>query len=386
MAYLLMGLYTLVGIMIFVTSVFVGILFLNKRSYHFMARILMVCATNIGVLAFSLYLGFNSGIFFYLFAAPHLIYLLFSLKQKMTTIICMVSYVCTFILAFALDKYHLISSFPLTAGTLNIIYGLNFIFSITFSFVLITMFAQNNNKYTDMLVDSNQVLQKQQDLLQNEIIEKNRKQEELKTALKEKEILLSEIHHRVKNNLAVISGLVELQNFYIKDEKASAVLKESRNRIKSIALLHEKFYESKNLEFIEIRSYIDELIYFIKLSFSTQQKEIKIHTQIDNIELSLTDALPFSLLLNELITNSYKHAFKNKDNGNIYISLIKRPEEFVFHFKDDGCGFDFNEDIKQNTLGLNLIEAFSKQLKGELIYDSAKNTGTELTLHFNSKQ
>jgi two-component sensor histidine kinase len=386
LSYLLMGLYTLAGIMIFVTSVFLGILFLNKKSHHFMARILMVCVTNIGVLAFSLYLGFNSGIFLYLFAAPHLIYLLFSFRQKITTIVCMVSYVCTFILAYTLDQYHLIQTFPLTTTTLNIIYALNFIFAIIFSFVLITIFAQNNHKYTDMLVDSNQVLQKQQNLLQNEIIEKNRKQEELKTALKEKEILLSEIHHRVKNNLAVISGLVELQNFYIKDEKASAVLKESRNRIKSIALLHEKFYESKNLEFIEIRSYIDELIYFIKLSFSTQQKEIKIHTQIDHIELSLNDALPFSLLLNELITNSYKHAFNAKDNGNIYISFIKRPGEFVFHFKDDGCGFDFNDDIKQNTLGLNLIEAFSKQLKGELIYDSAKNSGTELTLHFNSKQ
>ena len=146
--------------------------------------------------------------------------------------------------------------------------------------------------------------------------------------------------------------------------------------------MHEKFYESKNLEKIEIRSYVDELIYFIKLSFSSQHKKIKIHTQIDNIELSLNQALPFSLLLNELITNSYKHAFKDKQNGNIYISLIKKPNELIFNFKDDGFGFEFSNEMKENTLGLNLIEAFSKQLKGEMSYHSKKSSGIEFKLHF----
>ncbi|HWY38099.1 MAG TPA: sensor histidine kinase [Bacteroidia bacterium] len=382
--YAILRLYVLVGIMAFVTLVFWGIMYLNKRNYHFMARVLIVCATNIGVLAFSVYLGFNSGIFLYLYAAPHLIYLLFNIRQKATTIICMASYVFTFLVTYVIDYFHLVNSISLPAYTINIIYALNFLSSITFSFVLITMFAQNNDKYIDMLVDTNRALQEQQTLLQIEVADKNKKNTELAKALKEKDILLQEIHHRVKNNLAVISGLVELQNFYVKDEKASSILKESRNRIKSIALLHEKFYESKSLEKIEIRSYIDELIYFIKLSFSSQQKEIKIHTQIDHIELSLKDALPFSLLLNELITNSYKHAFKNLGKGNIYISLIKNTEELIFHFKDDGSGFDYSTDIKETTLGLNLIEAFSKQLKGEMSFDSKKSTGTEFNLHFKS--
>lgn len=122
----------------------------------------------------------------------------------------------------------------------------------------------------------------------------------------------------------------------------------------------------------------------LHLSFSTRQKNIKIHSQIDNIELSLQDALPFSLLLNELITNSYKHAFNGKDSGNIYISFIKKQGEFVFHFRDDGNGFDYSNDVKEKTLGLNLIEAFSKQLKGKLEYNSAKGMGTEIKLHFKS--
>ncbi len=103
---------------------------------------------------------------------------------------------------------------------------------------------------------------------------------------------------------------------------------------------------------------------------------------MDHIELSLEDALPFSLLLNELITNSYKHAFIEKNTGNIYISLIKRPDELILHFKDDGIGFDLSIDTKEQTLGLNLIEAFSKQLKGKLDYTSGKGVGTELKLHF----
>ena len=316
LAYVFMGLYQLVVVMAFVASVFLGIMYVNRKSHHLLARILIVCATNIGVLTFSVYLGFNSGIFLYFFAAPHLIYLLFNTRQKTITFICMASYVVTYLLTYIADQYHWVESISLLPSTLNIIYAINFLFSITFSFVLITIFAQNNDKYTDLLIEANHDLQEQKKLLQTEIVEKNKTNTNLAVTLREKEILLSEIHHRVKNNLAVISGLVELQNFYVKDEKASSILKESRNRIKSIALLHEKFYESKTLEKIEIRSYIDELIYFIKLSFSSQNKDIKIHTQIDNIELSLEDALPFSLLLNELITNSYTHAFNKKEVGN----------------------------------------------------------------------
>jgi two-component sensor histidine kinase len=233
-----------------------------------------------------------------------------------------------------------------------------------------------------MLTQTNEELEEKQEQLQLEITDKNRAQEELLKTLKEKEILLQEIHHRVKNNLAVVSGLVELQNFYVKDEKASAILKESRNRIKSIAVLHEKFYENKSLERIEIRSYVDELIYFIQLSFSNQNKDIRIHTQIDYVELSLVEALPFSLLLNELITNSYKHAFIDMNSGNIYLSLIKREKEIVFHFKDDGCGFDLSTLAKDNSLGMNLVEAFAKQLKGRMVYESEKGKGVDFKLYF----
>jgi two-component sensor histidine kinase len=231
-------------------------------------------------------------------------------------------------------------------------------------------------------MEANKSLQEKQMNLETEIAEKSKINIELSKTLKEKEILLSEIHHRVKNNLAVVSGLIELQNFYVRDEKASAILKESRNRIKSIAVLHEKFYESKSLEKIEIRSYVDELIYFIKLSFSNRQSAIKIHTQIDDIELSMNKALPFSLLLNELITNSYKHAFKDINTGTIFISFANRENKLILNFSDNGSGFDTTNISKENTLGMNLIDAFSAQLKAQTSWQSKKNEGTEFILEF----
>lgn len=380
--YLFLGLYYMAAIVAGVGLLFVWFAWLNHKSYHSIARSAIITATNVLVLTFSIFLGYKSGIYLYLFAAPLLTYLLYDFKQKKAVYLCFASYLVTYALTFIIEKFHLYESIGLPGYIIDLIYVFNFFATIILCIILTVYFAHNNSIYTGMLIDTNKQLEEKQFELQKEIAEKSKAHEELKKILREKEILLQEIHHRVKNNLAVISGLVELQNFYVKDEKASSVLKESRNRIKSIALLHEKFYESESLEKIEIRSYIDELIHFIKLSFSTQNKDIKIHTRIDRIELSLIDALPFSLLLNELITNSYKHAFNEKDVGNIYISFIKTPGGLVFNFKDDGCGFDYNSEMKENTLGLNLIEAFSKQLKGELSYNSIKGVGTELKLYF----
>ena len=358
-------------------------IYLNNKSYYAISRQGIVATTNIGVLVLSVIFGFNSGVYLFLLAAPHLVYLLYNFEQKQAIYTCFATYVLTFITIYTVHHYHIIESIALPEQTLKVLYAINFSLSLIFCFILITFLTGNNNdKYSNIILETNKALQEKQKDLQNEISEKNRSNEALIKIVNEKEILLSEIHHRVKTNLAFISGLIELQNFYVKDEKTSLILRESRNRIKSIAVLHEKFYENKSLGKIEIRSYVDELIYFIRLSFSSQKKDIRIHTHLDYVELSMSIALPFSLLLNELITNSYKHAFKEKDKGNIYMSLIKNQDELTLNFKDDGCGFDLTESMKEDSLGMNLIDAFSKQLKGQLTYQSKINEGVELKLKF----
>lgn len=384
--YSFMGMYAICGVLVVVAALFLWFVYLNKKSHYKVSRAAIIVTTNVGVIVFSAFLGFKSGIFFFLFATPHLTYLLYNFKEKLSIFLCLLSYLLTFTAIYAIDYYQLYNATILTPTNSNLIYIVNFAVSLILSFILITFFASNNNTVSEMLTDANQSLQEKQVVLEKEIEEKSKINIELSRTLKEKEILLSEIHHRVKNNLAVISGLIELQNFYVKDENASSILKESRNRIKSIAVLHEKFYESKSLEKIEIKSYVDELIYFIKLSFSNIQKDIKITTHIENIELSMVNALPFSLLLNELITNSYKHAFKNKDHGTIVISFIKYNNKLVLNFKDDGCGFDLSKVNRDGSLGMNLIEAFSHQLKAETTCTSKPNKGTEFTLQFKQEQ
>ena len=378
-----LGLYSVCGLLALMGLLFLGIIYLNKRSYHTVARLAIVITTNLGVFFLSAFLGFNSGVYLFLLCAPHLIYLLYNFEQKTAIYTCFAFYLANFIVLYLAHHYNIIESIALSEETRHVLYMINFSFSLTLCFILITFFAGNNNdKFTKIILETNKSLQEKQTHLQNEVIEKNKSNETLVKTIKEKEILLTEVHQRVKTNLAFISGLIELQNFYVKDEKTSLVLRESRNRIKSISVLHEKFHENKSLGKIEIRSYVDELVYFIKLSFSSQQKDIRIHTQIDYIEFSMAAALPFSLLLNELITNSYKHAFKEKSVGNIYISLIKNQTELSLSYKDDGCGFDLSDNRKEDTLGMNLIDAFSKQLKGQMVYQSKKEAGTEFKLKF----
>lgn len=364
------------------TSLFSSVLYLNKKNHHFFSRIVIIVITNIGVLAFSIFLGFKSGVFFYLFNATHLILLLFNNKQKLTIYLCMLSYAITFLLSYYFGQNRLFEHPLLTPYILKIIYVLNFACSIIFEFGLITTLSKNNDDNIELLIQTNHNLENKETLLEAEIDEKSRLNNNLSKALEEKDILLSEIHHRVKNNLAVISGLIELQSIYVKDEKASAILKESRNRIKSIAVLHEKFYESKDLENIGIRPYIDELIYFINLSFNSQSINIRIHPQVDNIYLSMVSALPFSLLLNELITNSYKHAFNGRESGNIYLTCIKHQDNLILKYRDDGNGFDRLQMDKADSLGMNLIEAFCKQLKGKYYFENNDKSGIEFRLEF----
>ncbi len=350
---------------------------LNRVSRFTFSKAVIVFNTNFAVAYFSIVLGFSSGIHLFLFTAPLITYLLFDFTQKLKITLSISAYSLNFLTIYIIDKFTLLPVMPLSDKIHELLYFMNFIFSLTLSFFLIIYFANNNSLYISLLTKANTILKYQHSQMQVEIDEKTRTSKKLSETLKEKDTLLSEIHHRVKNNLAVISGLLELQNYYIHDEKASSVLKESRNRIKSIALLHEKFYENKNLDSIEIRSYVDELIHYIKLSFTNDKKNISIHTQIDHIELPMKEALPFSLLLNELATNSYKHAFKKKNKGNIYISVTKSKNEFIFRYKDDGCGFDAAGSQPKDSLGMNLIEAFSKQLKGNMTFESNNNKNIE---------
>ena len=356
------------GIILFAASIV-----LNHFKKHTLSSLLILFNTNYCVLFFSIYLGFGSGIHLYLFTSPLIVLTLFDTKKIGFIILAMMSYVVTFITILLIDKTFKIDFLILNTLERDFFYIINFIFS---SFILMSLalyFLYNNNKVNQLLLQTNKQLLFQQELLKKENITRKKAEEQALSSLNHREILLSEIHHRVKNNLAIVTALIELQTFYIEDQNTVQILKESQHRIKSIALLHEKLYENTSLKNVDVSSYTSELINFIKHSLSNKDKTIKIHSTVEKINLEMEQAMPFGLLLNELITNSYKHAFNNKAAGNIWLSLNEEGSYYTFRYEDDGSGFETNKDTPIKTLGLNLIESFCTQLNGIHSYKTIDN-------------
>jgi len=207
----------------------------------------------------------------------------------------------------------------------------------------------------------------------------------IRRSLKEKETLLAEVHHRVKNNLAVISGLLEMQVMNSEDEKLLDKLQESQSRIQSIAMVHEKLYSSESFSEIKVDQYINDLLNMISSSLIDSEKDIRVEKDIEPVTLVVSQAIPCGLLLNELITNCYKHAFEGRDEGLIKISIAKEDNEhLLLQIKDNGVGLpdDFNMANK-STLGMTLIQTLVKQLGGD--FEVSSGEGTTFQLRFQIK-
>ncbi len=187
---------------------------------------------------------------------------------------------------------------------------------------------------------------------------------ELETSLNEKEILLTEVHHRVKNNLQIIISLLDLQGASIKDKKNKDILFQSKSRIYSMSLIHQKLYQSDNLACVNMNSYLEELFSFVQNSYYDPIIEITHKLVLENQNLSITKAVPLGLIVNELLTNSFKYGIQNEQNNEINMSLILRNRMLVLEVSDAGKGFDATKKFKgvKKSLGLFLIKSLTKQL------------------------
>ncbi|CAM3390967.1 sensor histidine kinase [Arcobacter aquimarinus] len=192
---------------------------------------------------------------------------------------------------------------------------------------------------------------------------------QLSKSLEEKETLLKEVHHRVKNNLALTISLIELQEEEIKDIKTKKTLNEIQERIFTMELLHRKLYESEDLNKISFKDYIEDLINSIKISYD-KGDEILINPQIEDIFLTIENAMPYGLILNELITNAFKYAFLDIFNPTIYIKITKTNNILTLIIKDNGKGLKKDyKSLFDKTLGLKLVNNIVKlQLQGEITY------------------
>lgn len=216
-----------------------------------------------------------------------------------------------------------------------------------------------------------------------DITERKEADEQVKKSLREKEILLSEIHHRVKNNLAVISGILHLQAYETDNEQVAKALSESQARIQSISLVHEMLYHSDTLSFIDYRSYVNDLVQAITSMHINESKNISVTSDVDNFSLDINKAIPCSLLLNEIIVNSFKHAFEGIDEGEIRISMKEKDQIINLVVEDNGLGLDDNGMKKSDNLGTTLIKTLASQLNGEYKVSAGKNgVGTKVEITF----
>jgi PAS domain S-box-containing protein len=204
---------------------------------------------------------------------------------------------------------------------------------------------------------------------------------QLKSSLKEKEVLLKEIHHRVKNNLQVISSLLRIQAGYIKDEQALNVFRDSQNRVRAMALIHENLYQSSDLAKIEFYEYIRKLANNLSRCYGVN-RNINIHLNIDKVLLRIDTAIPCGLIINELVSNALKHAFSDEGGGDIYIDFLHLEEgKYSLNVSDNGIGVPEHIDIQRNkSLGLQLVWSLVEQLEGTIAFNN--KAGTLFTITF----
>ncbi len=219
-------------------------------------------------------------------------------------------------------------------------------------------------------------------IVASDISSEKQAREKIAQSLKEKEVLLAEIHHRVKNNLAVISGLLQMQIWEAENEYAVTALQESQLRVRSIALVHEKLYQSESLSYIQFDTYILDLLRAISDTYLTDESPIEIITELEEVILNINQAIPCSLLLNELVVNAFKHAFKDNQEGAIKVCMEKSDNEVTLVVKDNGEGFPDLESTTE-TLGMSLIDTLSEQLGGKLRFNN--NNGAEITTTFEAE-
>jgi two-component sensor histidine kinase len=199
--------------------------------------------------------------------------------------------------------------------------------------------------------------------------------------MRRKDLLLKEIHHRVKNNLQIISSLLRLQSRKFTDEETIEAFRESQNRAKMMAIAHEKLYQSRDLENIELENYVSTLSNYLLNTYGCEPEDIKIDINIKNVILSIDTAIPLGLILNEMVSNALKHAFKNH-KGKIQIEM--RPEDnglYALTIRDNGIGFPEDIDFTNTeSLGMQIVVSLVEQIEGRI--ELKRDNGTEFKIMF----
>ena len=339
------------------------VFYLNSLQFHRIAISFVFAISSIAMFYFSSYSGILSGTYLYHFPLILAIAFIFDMREDKKYMLLHFLLLITLLVINVLTNHDLFRSAFLTDAMRAQMFMFNLVFSAAAVGFFVYIMIQNN------LTESYAYIQRIEDRHQSEKV--------IKEALDEKNILISELHHRVKNNLAIISGLFSLKINDNLHEDAKNVLIESRNRVRSMALIHNRLYKSNSLTNVNFEEYAKELISEISASYPAVANSVNISTNINDVALDINSAIPCGLILNELLTNSYKHAFVNKVDGKIHVSFVKDENIISMSVKDNGIGLP--EDYKQKqSLGVTVIESLSEQLDASFNFSNDNGTCFEL--------
>jgi PAS domain S-box-containing protein len=218
-----------------------------------------------------------------------------------------------------------------------------------------------------------------------DITERKRAEEQLQAALREKETLLREVHHRVKNNLQVIHSLLDMQSERIADPQILAMFKESQNRVKSMALIHQQLYQSKDFTSIDFASYLHNLAGDLLSLYAMNPDALTLEIQADQVLLDIHTAIPCGLIVNELVSNALKHAFPDGRGGEIRVRLRRHGRQVTLSVCDNGVGFPAGVDFRDTpSLGLQLVHLLTDQLGGTV--ELRRGNGTSFVIRFAAEE
>jgi two-component sensor histidine kinase len=325
----------------------------NHHGYYNTSKILIILTTNYAVLTMNFAFGREGGFLFYYFAAPLVVFTLFHYKQTLYIAIGLLFYSSSYIIGEVAHRNGIQPLLNFNEGIQGWIYLANIFGAYSFLIFLGIGFAKEHYHSYKKLNDQ---------------------RNELEKLLREKNTLLSETHHRVKNNMAVISGLLDLQMIYNDIPELTQLLNSSKSRIKSMSLVHESLYNQNDVGQIDFKVYISRIVKEIEFSYKTNPN-VTIKSSIEPIYFNLQKAVPLGLIINELLTNAFKHAFNDQLNGIIHIELIQNGK-YILRISDNGSGL---KNETSNSMGLTLIDALVNQLDGKYTINSKEGTTFEMT-------
>jgi two-component sensor histidine kinase len=274
-------------------------------------------------------------------------------------------------------------------GLLILFYGgINISCLIAFVFIFRDQFKITNEAVIDYIADNATMLlfvsivafgqfiinRRALETAQKELEERKQSEEQLRRSLNEKEILLKELHHRVKNNMQVVSSLISLQSQKIDDPKYLAYFMETQNRIHAMALIHEMLYNSKDMSKIDFSSYLGDFTQYLLSIYNTNQQQIHMHINVKDVYLGIDTAVPCGMIINELVSNALKHAFPGGREGSVTVDFAANANgKRVLTVSDDGVGIPkgFNLD-NSDSLGMLIVHSLTKQLDGSIAIDGSR--------------